>query len=521
MNRGVAACPLGRDRSPALYPAPLARNRAEEAARRLPARLAVAPGILIAAMAPIRTIEDLPGPRRLPLLGNAHRVRASSMHLTAERWSERYGPIYRFDLGRRRFVVIADPDVINAVLRDRPDGFRRWSEIESISEEMWGLAVGVFAAEGDDWRRSRRLAVTALNSNHLERYFEIVSTCARRLLARLEPAARAGEPIEIGAALSSFTVDVTSALAFGHDLNTLENGDDELRGHLHRVFHTTNRRLLAPFPYWRHVKLPADRALDRSMAALRPAVVSFMEEARERIAARPELREAPENFLEGMVAAQEKDGTFTDEEILGNVLTLLLAGEDTTSHTMAWTIWSLATMPEVQARWATEARDVLGEERFPSRYETVERLLYGEAVLRESMRLKSVAPIGSAEPLADTEVAGIAMPAGTRILLLTRRAGLRDLERAPEFRPERWLEDEDLEAPDQKSFLTFGAGPRFCPGRNLAFLEAKTALAMIARNFEVSLDPTAEPVTELLGFTMSPKGLRVRLRERVPAAVPA
>jgi cytochrome P450 len=465
----------------------------------------------------IRTIEDLPGPRRLPLMGNAHKVRAGSMHLLAERWSDQYGPIYRFDIGPRRIVVIADPDVINTVLRERPDGFRRWSEIETITKEMWGTP-GVFAAEGDDWRRARRLAVTALNSNHLQRYFEIVATCTRRLYRRLEPAARDGRPIEIGAALSSFTVDVTSALAFGRDLNTLEGGDGDLQEHLHRVFHATNRRLLAPFPYWRHVKLPADRALDRSLAALRPAVASFMEEARERIAARPELRGAPENFLEGMIAAQEQEGTFSDDEILANVFTLLLAGEDTTSHTMAWTISALATMPEVQSRWAEEAREVLGEEHYPSRYETVELLPYGEGVLRESMRLKSVAPIGSAEPLADTEVAGVAMPAGTRILLLTRKAGLRDVDRAPEFRPERWLDDGDQ--PDQKSFLTFGAGPRFCPGRNLAFLEAKTALAMIARNFEISLDPTAEPVTELLGFTMSPKGLRVRLRERTPAAAP-
>jgi cytochrome P450 len=130
------------------------------------------------------------------------------------------------------------------------------------------------------------------------------------------------------------------------------------------------------------------------------------------------------------------------------------------------------------------------------------------------MRLKSVAPIGSVEPLADVELGGVAMPTGTRILLLTRTAGYRDVPRPREFLPERWS---DEGAPDQKSFLAFGAGPRFCPGRNLAFLEAKTALAMIARNFEISLDPAAKPVTELLGFTMSPKGLRVRLTERVPA----
>jgi cytochrome P450 len=243
-----------------------------------------------------------------------------------------------------------------------------------------------------------------------------------------------------------------------------------------------------------------------------------MAEARERIAARPELREAPENFLEGMIAAQENDAAMDDEQILANVFTLLLAGEDTTSHTMAWTISALAEMPDVQARWAEEARDVLGEDRYPTTYETVDRFPYGEGVLRESMRLKSVAPINSAEPLADTEVGGIATPAGTRLLFLTRKAGLRDVDHAPEFLPDRWLTEAD--APDQRSFLTFGAGPRFCPGRNLAFLEAKTALAMIARNFELSLDPSAPPVTELLGFTMSPKNLRVRLRARTHAAAP-
>jgi cytochrome P450 len=464
-----------------------------------------------------RSISELPGPKRLPVLGNLHQVRPKTMHLTAERWADEYGPIYRMALGPREIVVVSDAEVLGELLRERPEGYRRWSDIEAITEEMWGTA-GVFAAEGEDWRRSRRLAVTALNSNHLQRYFEIVSICAERLHRRLEPAARDGRLVEIGEALSSFTVDVTSWLAFGHDLNTLERGDNELQGHLHRVFHMTNRRLFAPFPYWRRVKLPADRALDRSLDYLRPAVRSFMDQTRERIAARPELRESPENFIEGMISAQETEGKFSDDEILANVFTLLLAGEDTTSHTMSWTIWSLASMPETQARWAQEALEVLGEERFPSDYAKVEELRFGEGVIRESMRLKSVAPITGLEPIADAEVAGVRMPAGTRILLLHRRAGLRDVELAREFRPERWLPEESLGAPDRKAFLAFGAGPRFCPGRNLAFLEAKTALATIARNFEVVLDPSAAPVTELLGFTMSPKGLRVRLRERVPAA---
>src|SRR6478672_739581 len=336
-------------------------------------------------MAAPRSISDLPGPRGLPLIGNGHRIRPETMHLTAEEWCRRYGPVYRFSVVALRMMVIGGLDAINEVLRDRPDGFRRWTEIETITREMWGTP-GVFSAEGEDWRRARRLAVTALNSNHLQRYFEIVSACSDRLRRRLEPAAREGRAIDIGESLSAFTVDVTSWLAFGHDLNTLERGDGELQGHLHRVFRMTNRRLFAPVPYWRWFKLPADRALDRSLAELRPAVRAFMDQTRARIAARPELRESPENFLEGMIAAQENDGAFSDEEILANVFTLLLAGEDTTSHTMAWTIWSLATLPDVQARWAEEALEVLGGDRHPTRYETVEELRYGEGVIRESMR---------------------------------------------------------------------------------------------------------------------------------------
>ncbi|HWA53071.1 MAG TPA: cytochrome P450 [Solirubrobacterales bacterium] len=464
----------------------------------------------------VRSIDDLSGPKRLPVLGNALQVRPDTLHLTVEKWAERYGPLFRFDIGTRKIVVVGNVETLNGLLRDRPDGFRRWREILRITEEVG--QVGVFAAEGDDWRRTRRLAVTALNSNHLQRYFEIVSTCTERLYGRLRVAAEGGQGFEIGQALSAFTVDVTSALAFGHDLNTLERGDDELQGHLHHVFEMTNRRLFVSFPYWRYFKLPPDRALDRSMAAIETAVSGFMEETRKRIAARPELREEPENFLESMIAAQETEGTFSDEEIMGNVFTLLLAGEDTTSHSMAWTIWSLARRPAIQAKWAEEAREVLGEQPYATEYETVEGFRYGEGVLRESMRLTPVAPISGLEPLADTEIEGVHIPAGTRLFLLHRYAGLQSTVRADEFVPERWLDEEgDLPVPDQRSFLTFGAGPRFCPGRNLAFLEAKTALGMIARNFEIELDPAAPPVTEYLGFTMSPKGLRVRLRERTPA----
>jgi len=462
-----------------------------------------------------RPIHDLHAPRGLPLIGNAHQLPTARFHAVAECWCERYGQIFRFDVGRRRIVAIADADVINTILRDRPDGFRRWREIETVAEELAGT-VGVFHVEGHDWRHQRRLAVTALNSNHLQRYYEIVRVCTARLYGRLARAVGGGS-LDIGRDLTAFTVDVTSALAFGHDLNAIEHGEGELQEHIRRIFDVTGRRLTFPVPYWHYLKLPYDRAAERSMAAIHDAINTFIAQARARIASRPELRDAPENFLDSMICAQDADGAFTDREIVGNVFTLLLAGEDTTAHTMAWTLWLLARHPQVQERWAAEADRVLGGEFYPSAYDTIGELRYGEAVLRESMRLKPVAPYIVVEPLVDTTLADTRIPAGTRLLLLTRQAGLRAVSRASEFDPERWLED-SVDGPDQKSFLAFGAGPRFCPGRNLAFLESKTAMAMVARNFHIDLDESAGPVTERFQFTMAPAGLRVRLHERAGAA---
>ena len=192
-----------------------------------------------------RTIDELPGPAGLPLLGNALQLaRASRLHTVCERWADRYGPILRVEIGRRLVVGISDGDAVNMILRERPEGFRRWSEQQVVFDEM-GLS-GVFTAEGEQWKRQRRLVITALNTNHLHRYYGVIRTSAERLHRRLSDAALAGRVLEIGQELTSYSLDVTSALAFGHDLNTLERREGELQEHIQRAFGMLVRRIAAP-----------------------------------------------------------------------------------------------------------------------------------------------------------------------------------------------------------------------------------------------------------------------------------
>jgi cytochrome P450 len=237
----------------------------------------------------------------------------------------------RVNLGLRPIIGISSPEAINEILRDRPGGYRRWLDQRAVIEEMG--PPGLFIVEGDDWKRQRRLVVTALNTNHIHRYFEIVRLSTDRLHRRLLEAARQCRTLDICDELTSYTVDITSALALGHDLNTLERGDGEIQGYIRRVMQMTGRRLAAPFAYWRYFRLPADRALDRSTKQMHSAIGRFIKDARERMDARTESYEKPVNLLEGMLAAQKTDDSaFTDEEIAGNVFVILLAGEDTTAH---------------------------------------------------------------------------------------------------------------------------------------------------------------------------------------------
>ena len=218
-----------------------------------------------------------------------------------EQWGRRYGPVFRFSMGTREVVGFTEPDAINQILRERPDGYRRWREVEAVAEEI-GI-VGPFTSEGADWKRQRRLAVTALNTNHLRRYFDVIRVATERLHTRLRaPAGR----VAILDDFMAYSVDVTSALAFGKDLNTLEPATASCRRHIARVFELLARRILSPVPYWRYVKPPADRAAEHSLDVLRERDRRVHRRgAHSAWTQRPELHETPENFLESMLAAPE------------------------------------------------------------------------------------------------------------------------------------------------------------------------------------------------------------------------
>ncbi len=472
---------------------------------------------MAAVRSELRAVAAMPGPRGLPLLGNIHEIDLEVFHQRLERWADEFGNLYRFRMGPRSIVVTSDADTIKRMFRERPDLFRRTRRLADAVSEM--RFNGLFSSEGDDWRRQRKLVAMALNTAHLKPFFPKLRIITTRLLARWERAAAEGAVVDLCRDLMRFTVDVTTELAFGLDVNTVETDGPVIQQKLDKVFPVLNWRINAPFPYWRYLRLPKDRELDLALVDIQAQVNSMIADVRRRMEADPSLFQAPTNFLEAIIAAKETEGVeFSDADIFGNVCTLLLAGEDTTANTIAWAINYFIEYPRYFARARAEVDAALGDAALPQEIEQTAQLPFIEAFYNETMRLKPVAPLNAMEPLEDIEVDGYRIPKGTIIMMLTRRIAVDDARfgHAAEFDPDRWLKSEaERGCPhDTTAFVPFGSGPRFCPGRNLALLEIRTVLAMLCRNFEVTLADSARPVEELLAFTMMPRNLEVRLRQR-------
>ena len=454
----------------------------------------------------LRQLSELPGPKGLPFLGNVLQLRPRKVHADVEALAQQYGSLFRMSIGRSQALVVADAALVNGILRDRPDGFRRPDVTAQVSDEMGGER-GVFLAEGAAWRNQRKMVMQAFAPHAIKAYFPLLARVGTRLQGRWALAAQEGRPIALNADLKRYTVDVIAGLAFGEEVNTIEHGDDVVQQQLELIMEGTARRSLLPVPYWRYVKLPYDRKLEAAVLAMRQATNGFIAKARQRMQDDPSRAEKPQNMLEAMLAAADQEGSGIDHAaVVGNVSTMLLAGEDTTSSALSWLIWLLSRHPAALQRAQEEVRRVAPD---PAAFsiEQMDQLEFIDACAHEAMRLKPPAPFIPLQANRDCVVGDVQVPKDSVVWCVLRHDSVAEakLRNAAAFDPQRWLDGSNA----RQLAMPFGSGPRLCPGRYLSLLEIKVAMACLLGRFDLlSVEGDSE---EYHGFVMSPGALTMRL----------
>ncbi|MGF1469524.1 MAG: cytochrome P450 [Sandaracinaceae bacterium] len=454
------------------------------------------------ARAPTRwPVRRAPSPPGDPILGHLRPILRDRLGFMTRSF-ERYGDVVRVHVLGGQAQLFAHPDHVEEILVRKHRLYTKNTPGYRWMREF--LGEGLLTSEGAVWRRHRRIAQPAFHRRRIEAFAATMTRAGEALLATWDEAADTGRPRDIAVDLSAVTLRIAGETLLSTDPSAEAR---EVRRALDVVLHGFNERssrplmlpLAVPTPY--NLKLrAAARSLDR--------VVLGIIERRRRSGA------APDDLLQMLLEARDEDGSgMDDRQLRDEVMTLLLAGHETTANMLAWTLYLLSRAPEHARRVAGEAHDVLGDR--PPTVDDLPRLPHGRRVLHEALRLYPPAWIFGRSPSADDEVGGYPVPAGSIVFLspfVTHRHP--GFWRDPEgFDPDRWR-PERAAGHHRTQFFPFAAGPRMCIGAGFALMEGQLLLPMLLRRFRFALRP-GHPVEPEPLITLRPKhGIRMTVHRR-------
>ena len=468
----------------------------------------------MSATAPTLAPRRPPGPRGLPFVGTSFMAsRDATQALT--RWAREYGDIVYYRFFDFRFYVLFHPQHVEQVLLGKTGNFVK-GITSRANPELFGN--GLLTSDGVFWRRQRKLSNPAFHRESLVRYSDITTEEASRLLQ----AWKNGETRNIHNDMMYVTLRIVLQSLFGSDLGesikVIEPALDAIMVSS-SGFHSIAFFLGIPTPTRaRHFR--AVREIDR-------VVYGLIARGREKLKssdgrdpnAERQTAGGAKDLLTLLLTARDDDGnSMSDQQLRDEVITLLLAGHETTALNLSWSWYLLAQHPEVEEKLHAELDAVLGGR--PPCAADLPKLQYTDRVIRETLRLYPPAWRIFRRTQEPFTVGEYVLPAGSNIVLsqwVTQRDP-RWFSEPERFHPGRWSEEATAKLP-RFAYFPFGGGPRVCIGAGFAMMEATLLLATIAQRSRMRLAPN-QRIEPLASITLRPKnGIRVQLEERTAARV--
>ena len=404
-----------------------------------------------------------------------------------------YGDIVDLSLGSQ-VCLFNHPALIEEVLSKQNQNCIKDYSYRAMQDV---LGNGLLLSHGNTWKYHRRLMQSAFNSDRFADYAAKVTADANSMLGRW----RSGEIRDLHREMSLLTVEVIMQTMFGINASETAEITQALDKIMLQYFHQAATFYL--LPTW----LPTlgNWQANRAKKRLKEIVDDIVEQRRE---------QTDDDVLSVMLNARDEAGNkLSDEELRDEVITLLIAGHDTTANALTWTLMLLAQHPEIEAKLVAEVKSVLGD-RLPT-IEDIPQLPYTKMVLQESLRLYPPAWILGRELIQDCNIGDRNFDRGT-VIYFSQWSVQRShwFDSPKEFNPDRWADNLEQRLP-RCAYFPFGAGARVCIGKAFSMMEATLILTMVIQKFRLTLLPE-HPIELLPSFTLRPKqGVKMAIATRL------
>jgi cytochrome P450 len=453
-----------------------------------------------------RTNTYPPGPRGYPILGVLPQLRSNPIDTFLDA-ADQYGDMVHLKAGPYHGFLLSDPADIKHVLQDNARNYHKSPLYARLRDT---LGNGLLTSEDGFWLRQRRLAQPAFHRQRLIAMADTMVSCTEQMLERWAGIASSGEPIDLVAEMMALTQAIIVRTMFSTDLGKTADI-------VNRTWPIINRRIGETFWSTRletTLPLPANIRFRHALRELDAVVYQI-------IADRRHSRRDEADLLSMFLSARDDEtgAGMTDRQLRDEVMTMLLAGHETTSLALSWTYYLLSKHPESERRVADDVDRAIGNRR-PT-FADLDQLTFTRRVLEESLRLYPPAWGFSRLALGEDDIRGYHVPPGSIVFLIPfvvhrRRALWPNPER---FDPDRFAPECESTRP-RFAYIPFGGGPRGCIGNQFAMIEAQLIVATIAQRYRIELVPDQNIRPEPL-ITLRPKpGIRATVTARATRAAP-
>ncbi|MFT6321020.1 MAG: cytochrome P450 [Granulosicoccus sp.] len=444
------------------------------------------------------------GPSGYPLIGNLLNLASSQRLVWLQSLTDKYGDVSKFKILKREFYLVNHPDLVRELLVQKIDNYTKRTVAFSIVKKVLGEST--FTATGDVWKRKRKLVQPSFHKKRISNLGEIMTDAIEDMLNDWELICDKNETVEMTDAMMRLTLTVVVKALFSTALSKEEV--QTVADVFTPLLDETNFRASFPIRMFHKLRAKKDAAYEKNIADLDEIIFRIIRERR--------TSSKPHNDLLQMLMEAQDEETgelLSNEELRDEVMTVFIAGHETTANAMSW-LWAiLSQQPDIRKKVEQEVAEVLGDRKptaadFPN-------LSYSLKVFKETLRLYPPVPILPRRVEADDVLGGYEIKGGGEVFfsayLLHRRP---DFWENPEtFDPNRF-ERETERKQHPFAYLPFGGGPRICLGNSFAMMEAVFIVAMTTQRFRLNL-VSDKPIEPLISLTTRPKGgVEVSLERR-------